>query len=69
MQKQKETKKCSKCNKKLGLVTYSCKCNKLFCSMHLHFTEHECTFNYKSDSEKYLEKQMPKELKEKFERI
>jgi predicted nucleic acid binding AN1-type Zn finger protein len=45
-------KKCYSCNKKLDIVeclTNKCKCDNYFCSKHLFYVDHECTFNYVID--------------------
>ena len=59
---EKEKKQCTRCNqckKKLGIMEYKCKCEKLFCISHLQPQEHACTFNYKAEADvaltKYLE--------------
>jgi hypothetical protein len=48
--------RCEKCNKKLGIMEYKCKCGKLFCITHLHAEEHSCTFNYKEEGKEILKK-------------
>jgi hypothetical protein len=48
--KFKEPKKCQleECNKKLGLVKIKCKCGLYFCPKHR--TCHNCTFDYRKNS-------------------
>ena len=60
MQKEKKRyTRCTTCKKKLGLMEYMCKCEKLFCISHLQPQDHACTFNYKAEADiiltKYLE--------------
>ena len=57
----KETNKCQICKKKLKLVeltTSKCKCDFLFCK--LHKNDHNCSFNYKTEHQSYLESMNPK---------
>jgi hypothetical protein len=50
--------RCNKCNKKLGIHEYKCRCGNIFCITHLHSTEHNCTYDYKDESNKNLSKTM-----------
>lgn len=36
-----------KCKKKLGLISFKCKCGKSFCLDHRLPETHECTFDFK----------------------
>jgi hypothetical protein len=55
---KKSSKRCTQCKKKLGVMEYRCKCEKLFCISHLQPQEHMCTFDYKADASQLLTKQM-----------
>lgn len=68
---EKEKKKrCDQCKKKLGIMEYTCKCNKLFCISHLPAQEHSCTFNYKAEAEILLTKHLNSEPRaSSFEKI
>tara|TARA_B100000214_G_C23596022_1_gene458517 strand:+ start:149 stop:418 length:270 start_codon:yes stop_codon:yes gene_type:complete len=66
--KKKKKQKCSECGKKLGIISYTCKCGKVFCSKHLNPHSHKCTFDYKNEKRIELEKNNPK-LGHKFEKI
>jgi len=44
--------RCSFCNKKIGLINFTCKCEGVFCSLHRYVHTHECTYK----EEKILEK-------------
>ena len=46
------------CRKKLGISEYKCKCGKLFCITHLHAEEHNCTYDYKTEGQTQLKKQI-----------
>jgi hypothetical protein len=50
--------RCTQCKKKLGCMSYKCKCEKLFCITHLHAEAHACTFNYQDDGKAILTKNM-----------
>ena len=39
---KKKKLKCSFCNKKLGMITFSCDCGGLFCSNHRYTHTHNC---------------------------
>lgn len=56
-QKKKQRQNCNKCNKKL-IIEYKCKCEKLFCILHLNAEEHACTFNYKQQYQELIKKQI-----------
>ena len=38
---------CGTCNKKMGIMVYTCKCGRAFCSAHRHAEHHACQFDYK----------------------
>ena len=49
--KPKETgkpakKRCLVCNKKVGALGFTCRCNGLFCGEHRSDLAHDCSFNY-----------------------
>ena len=52
------TIRCEHCRKKLGISEYKCKCGKLFCITHLHAEEHNCTYDYKTEGQAQLKKQI-----------
>lgn len=43
--------KCSFCNKKLKLISYSCKCQGQFCVKHRYTHTHNCTSLHKKIEE------------------
>ena len=50
-------RRCHTCRKKLGLVSFSCKCKFVFCSKHRYIDQHHCTYDYKKHYEiEYLKK-------------
>lgn len=58
--KSKNLKKCFKCNKKLPVIPFSCKCENFFCSKCRMPEDHECKYNWKKDYQIKLEKENPK---------
>lgn len=46
------------CRVKLTLASVSCKCKMYFCSKHRYESEHGCTFDYKADGKKELQRYM-----------
>ncbi|ORX76972.1 hypothetical protein BCR32DRAFT_193624, partial [Anaeromyces robustus] len=58
---------CEFCNKKLRITaTYKCKCNKIFCAAHRYSECHNCTYDYKQQGKKDLEKNNPLVVKDKI---
>ncbi|CAG0892447.1 unnamed protein product [Darwinula stevensoni] len=52
--------RCTRCRKKLTLTTiFSCHCGKSFCAIHRYAEAHGCSFDYKSEGRKVLEKGNP----------
>ena len=50
--------KCFHCNKKF-LITVTCKCGNNYCLAHRCAENHKCSFDYKSQAKKKLEKENP----------
>jgi hypothetical protein len=62
--------RCNKCNKKLGLLAYKCRCGKELCVTHLPSEEHACEYNYKQQQKEDLRKALDTtDLHSKFEKI
>eukprot|EP00252_Welwitschia_mirabilis_P025029 TRINITY_DN766_c0_g1_i1.p1 TRINITY_DN766_c0_g1~~TRINITY_DN766_c0_g1_i1.p1 ORF type:complete len:165 (+),score=23.54 TRINITY_DN766_c0_g1_i1:366-860(+) len=45
---RKRKKRCSWCNKKVGLTGFKCLCGHLFCGQHRYSDIHNCSFDYKA---------------------
>jgi hypothetical protein len=60
---------CDGCNKKLMLTDIECKCKKFFCVNHRYMTDHKCTYDYRLNGIKELEKNLVKVEGIKFEKI
>jgi predicted nucleic acid binding AN1-type Zn finger protein len=57
--------KCNKCNKKIGLIFFDCKCTGKFCSLHRHIESHNCSYDFKSEQIEKLIKDNPKIVPQK----
>lgn len=49
--------KCKECDKKL-LYPLKCKCNNIYCIIHL--TRHKCDFDYHTNNKRKLENELKK---------
>lgn len=63
-------KTCHLCKKRLKLASdYLCRCGNVFCVVHRFYDQHSCTYDYKNEEKKRLEKENPRVVKEKMGRI
>lgn len=46
---QSDNKLCKHCSIKLTFGGYECSCGNYFCIKHLHYTSHQCEYDYKKD--------------------
>lgn len=72
MEKPKEKKaRCNykDCRKKLGLIKFTCRCEKDFCITHKLPESHQCTFNYLCKSKMVLKDKLVKVVNDKIIRI
>ncbi len=53
-QEKQITNKCRMCNKKTGILGFSCQCGGNFCALHRHLETHNCT-EYNTIKNKSLE--------------
>lgn len=52
---------CASCNKRLKFIsTFTCRCQKSFCTKHRFHDKHDCTFDYKSEARVKLMENHPK---------
>jgi AN1-type zinc finger protein 4 len=56
------------CKKKL-LIEIDCRCGQTFCLKHRHPDSHNCTYDYKIEWKKKLEKENPVIITPKIEKI
>ncbi|GFG31446.1 hypothetical protein Cfor_07803 [Coptotermes formosanus] len=62
--------RCSECRKRLNITNvYTCRCDKLFCAAHRYSELHNCTFDYKNDGRKILERTNPLVTAQKLPKI
>jgi len=61
--------RCSHCNKKIGLITFECKCNEHFCTKCRYPETHLCKFDYKEYGKDLLKKELVKVAAKKIEII
>lgn len=62
--------RCSECRKRLNITNvYTCRCDKLFCATHRYSELHNCTFDYKTDGRKILERTNPLVTAQKLPKI
>ena len=67
--KKAKKKRCPICNKKLGLLPFTCKCGLDFCVNHIQPELHNCNYDHKTDAKKLLNNRMIKVINEKIEKI
>lgn len=46
------------CKRKLPLTAITCRCNLQFCDNHRMPEDHECSYDYKAEGRKQMEKQL-----------
>ena len=51
IKKRTKKKRCPVCNKKLKLVNFKCKCDKIFCAFHRMPEQHNCLYDFKTEEE------------------
>lgn len=67
---QKAVTRCALCSKKTGLATtFTCRCEKTFCTAHRYPEAHNCAFDYKSEGRKEIEENNPLVVAPKLPKI
>uniref|UniRef100_A0AAG5D1K5 AN1-type domain-containing protein n=1 Tax=Anopheles atroparvus TaxID=41427 RepID=A0AAG5D1K5_ANOAO len=62
--------RCAQCNKKLGMVMImKCHCEKVFCAQHRYAEAHNCSYDFKFEGRKVLEKNNPLVVADKLPKI
>ncbi|XP_019189853.1 PREDICTED: zinc finger A20 and AN1 domain-containing stress-associated protein 1-like [Ipomoea nil] len=54
-----KSKRCFCCKKKVGLMSFECRCGGTFCGRHRFPEEHKCDFDYKATGRKILAMENP----------
>lgn len=67
--KPKVANRCGRCNKKVGLMGFKCRCGKSFCGAHRYPESHNCTFDYKGAGRDAIAKANPVVKADKLERF
>ncbi len=57
------------CQNKLSIISFSCKCQKKFCSVHRLPEDHSCTFDYQTHGKCIIAKKNPQILNAKITHI
>jgi len=66
---QTNTSRCWRCNKKVGLLGFQCRCGFFFCGDHRYADSHDCAFDYKTFEREQLSKANQKVVAEKLHKI
>lgn len=53
-----DQKRCNACKKRLLLTSLACHCGLKFCEMHRYPEDHECSFDYKTEGRRDLDKKL-----------
>ncbi|KAG5566253.1 hypothetical protein RHGRI_002005 [Rhododendron griersonianum] len=62
-------KRCTTCNKRVGLSGFSCRCGNLFCGSHRYSDKHDCPFDYRNAARDAIAKANPVVKAEKLDKI
>ncbi|KAF5447824.1 hypothetical protein F2P56_033345 [Juglans regia] len=62
-------KRCSSCNKRVGLTGFNCRCGDLFCAVHRYSDKHGCPFDYRTAARDAIAKANPVIKAEKLDKI
>ena len=52
--------RCFQCNKKLSMMSFTCKCDKMFCIAHQIPHTHKCSYNHKQEKIIQIQNNNPK---------
>ena len=56
---QLDKTKCWKCQTKVGLLGFKCRCDYVFCAKHRYNNEHDCDFDYKTKAREEIARNNP----------
>jgi predicted nucleic acid binding AN1-type Zn finger protein len=62
-------KRCSNCNKRVGLTGFNCRCGNVFCAVHHYSDKHDCPFDYRTAAQNAIAKANPVVKAEKLDKI
>lgn len=66
---KKNPNRCSFCNKRVGLMGFTCRCGEVFCSIHRYSDEHNCAYDYRAAAQDAIAKANPVVKTDKVEKI
>lgn len=61
--------RCHKCNRKVGLLGFVCRCGFAFCGEHRYADAHGCLFDYKAYEREQLKKQNNRVVADKLQKL
>ncbi|XP_055542119.1 uncharacterized protein LOC129727887 [Wyeomyia smithii] len=62
--------RCAQCNRKLGVIMIMrCHCEKIFCAQHRYAEAHNCSYDFKLNGKKILERENPLVVAHKLPKI
>lgn len=65
-----DKQRCAECNKKLGVIMImKCHCEMVFCAQHRYAEAHNCTYDYKMEGKKILQRDNPLVVGQKLPKI
>lgn len=66
-EKPTDSFQCAQCSKKLKFInSFTCRCQKSFCSRHRFYDQHECAYDFKMEAKAKLADQNPKIVAKKL---
>ena len=66
---QGKASRCHKCNRKVGLLGFVCRCGFAFCGEHRYADAHGCMFDYKAFEREQLRKQNNRVVADKLQKL
>eukprot|EP01069_Polyplicarium_translucidae_P007292 Polyplicarium_translucidae@DN3085_c0_g1_i4.p1 len=66
---QEKKSRCWKCNKKVGLLGFECRCGYVYCGAHRHADLHDCDFDYREMQRQQLAKANQRVVAQKLEKF
>jgi len=69
IKKSKKKNRCINCNKKIGLIPFSCKCGNVYCAKCRYPEQHNCTFDWIKDGKEKILKENPQIINSKLNKI
>jgi hypothetical protein len=69
--KNGEGTRCRECKRKvpITLTSIKCKCGHTFCSMHRYSDKHRCTFGYRDHARAIIERENPRVIAQKIQKL